>query len=126
MRVKGERRHGLNIIYRWIILGSRLVLITQYLCVTSLGRLTRATERPIFGHEARNNDEKNTIVVGKEPQDRCRTRNSSFVSIFQRSFCCAVHANNVESSAAPTSADSDPHAETKFFDVFNGTVLVVV
>lgn len=41
-------------------------------CETSLGRLTRATERPILGREARNNGER--YDWGKEPRDRCRIR----------------------------------------------------
>lgn len=111
MREEKEERRGRLCGLR-IILGSRFVLISKQrsVCATSLGRLTRVTRMTNF--RRRNNNKEDMIAVRKNTGSLWYKK-FYFYFYFSRSFCCSTHADNVQSSAALISADSDPHTETK-------------
>lgn len=88
--------------------------------VTSLGRLTPCKRMTNFW--ARDNNKENMIAA--KSVGSLWYKKFYFYFDFSRSFCCSIHADNVQSSAVLISADSDPHTETKnLFDVFNRTLL---
>lgn len=93
-------------------------------CVTSLGRLTRATERPIFGREARNNEEK--IWSPREGTAGSLSYKKSFLVRydFLRSIPLTRVMFRITRRRCPPTAIL--MRKRNLFDVFNRIVLVVV